>query len=215
MSGSGDVENCLTSLHDGVDDNVNGTDGDGLFVFTPSLSQAANTFRWAIGFLSADVNTDLSKPYRFIKIDNSAPSAKNVVNGRYRIWAELSQIGVKSGDVFNTAPTANQNALLDDLLLNMRNPEQLGDICKDLAYPFGPGCLLGVANNSGVNAPYLGSTRTGGLTPNPAGFYDITRPANLYTHATAGGTDGATVDHCRVPALPGGNRPMVSFINTY
>lgn len=187
MSAQGDVDNCLQALNDGA--NV-GT-------FTPYGTQipAAGGHRWAIGFSSADRNETNAKPFRFIKVDGIAPTLENVVKGRYRVWAELTQVGA--------APVAGTPAtnLAIDLLDNMRNANQLVSLTK--TFSWGTSGLLGIATSSAF--PPSHNSQINGLQ-NAA--FDPNRPVNPYTHGIAGGANGAGIDHCRMPALPGGARSM-------
>lgn len=185
-SGQGDVDNCLQALNDGAD----------VGTFTPyaSAKVPAGAFRWAIGTSSVDRNETKAKPFRYIKVDGYAPSLVNVVKGRYKYWGELTQVGAVSGG-------AQEVALATDIINNMKNADQLPTLNK--TFDWGVSGFLGIATSS-TFAP-TNTTAINGLM-NAA--FDPARPVNPYSHGTASGTNGAGIDHCRVPAIPGGARAM-------
>ncbi len=193
MSGSGDLENCLEGLNDAV------TKGSGSTIFTfPAVTNAfdpANTagpqsdFRWAVGIMSLDRNFALGKKYRFIKIDGSAPTAENVVNGKYKLWAELVSLGATSA-----------NPLAVDILKNLGSSDQI--VALNQAHPFGVSGFLGTATNPN----FLPSYDTA-IAPGTKLFaaWDSARPVNPWTHATA---TGVNLNHCRTPSIPGGTNAI-------
>jgi hypothetical protein len=205
--GAGDVLNCLDALNDGVDN----TTANPQFVFTNKLCNGgvcntspagtvlpAQAFRWAIGYGSLDVNAPstvtppntYTRKSRFIKIDGAAPSAHNVVEGKYKVWSELVQVG-------SITPAGSlQETLANDLINNMKDPTQIPSIA--LQYEFGQSSLLGIASST-TFAPTTNAT------------FDAARPVNPYSHGGAASTNGSGIDHCRVPTLPAGTRGMPSF----
>lgn len=78
-SGSGDVRKCLNDYNDGTATMSN-----------PVKPDSAATKRWAIGIQSLENNMSLADKYRFVKIDNYAPTLKNVHSGNYSDWAAQS-----------------------------------------------------------------------------------------------------------------------------
>jgi ABC-type phosphate transport system substrate-binding protein len=205
LSGSGDVDNCLVTFNDGLNTGT----------FTPYNQAPQKMFpdsatpgvanpaavRWAIGFLSVDRNDTNAKPYRYIKIDNYAPTLKNVVAGRYKVWAELTQVGN-----VNPLPTADSVLLANDIIANMKNADQLPTLNK--TYAWGVSGFLGIASSS--TFPPSFNTAINGLFN--AG-YDAARPVNPYSHAVAASVNGSGTDHCRVPTIPGGARAIPVFYN--
>ena len=198
-SGQGDVDNCLQSLDTGAD----------VGTFTPySLGRiaggaAATNYRWGIGFSSVDRNANNAKPFRFIKIDNVSPSLRNVVAGRYRVWAELTQVGNT-----NSFPTANSATLANDIITNMRNADQIAGL--KVTFPWGDSGLLGIASSTAF-AP-TGTNIINGLT---SAGYDPLRPVNPYSHGPSTTTNGSGIDHCRWPTIPAGTRAMPVFYPAY
>ena len=192
MRGAGDVDSCLSGLSTGanigtftwyttgVQDNVNGT----------------NNSRYAIGPQGTDRNTDLSNDYRFIKIDNASPSAYNIVAGRWTFFAEL--IAVSSSTI--AYPPAN--LLAADLLRLMSQPAHIANL-NALTFAANKGLqtwgkvagFMSVAPNYRYPATNLFTidniTNTG---------YDPAYPVSPYTHSKS---NGAALNHCRRPALPG------------
>jgi hypothetical protein len=205
-SSQGDVDNCLEALNNGADlGSFNAYSTSKLGVAGTVHTAGADKFRWALGTSSVDRNLSgfvcdstaafpgvacptgsYAKAFRYIKIDNAAPTLENVVTGRYRYWAELVNIGPVSG------------ALAADIIANMSNPAEISGI--NPKFSWGTSGLLGYAGNP--LAPPVGN----------AGL-DLLRPINPYTHAAEGGP--STIDHCRVTTVPPATstvpRPMPTF----
>jgi hypothetical protein len=189
MSGSGDLENCLIGLNNGA--------AQGTFTPFPAQTNGAG-FRWAIGIMGTDRNAagtltgTPAKAYRFIKIDGAAPSAANVVNGKYKFWSELAAVG----------PTST-NALAIDILANLGTASQINAL--NVTHNFGLSGFLGTATNA-TNLPTYDLAIAPGTLIN--GAFDALRPVNLYTHATAG---GVSLNHCRAPSIPTGAKAIQAF----
>ena len=195
-SSTGELENCLETM-----DGYKVSDGtfpgamvaNGTFPL-PTLVGTGN-FRWAVGIMNTDKNTSNTLPYRFVKIDGFSPSAKNVAQGKYKFWSELSLVGV--------APTATTNPLGYGLLELMKDPLTIAKANK-------------TSTNFGVTgylatAPYatFDVAGAGGALLNAA--FETVRPVNPFTHADMSNKAGS-VNHCRVAnvlsgakALPGLN----------
>jgi hypothetical protein len=182
MSGSGDLENCLTGLNSGA------------AVSTFTGPNVPTSFRWAIGILGTERNASNSLDYRFIKIDGASPSAKNVVNGKYKFWGELALVG-----------TTTTDALTVDLIANVKNANQISTVNVDNKN-FGITGYLGTPNNNAYLPTYnADASATGGKAGLISAAFDQNRPVNPYTHEVAA---GGSLNHCRTPAIPGGHRAI-------
>jgi hypothetical protein len=196
MSGSGDVESCLSGLNSGT----------AVGTFTPNTNQ-----RWAIGVMGVERNVAGTLPYRFIKIDGSAPSNHNVVEGRYRYWAQMGSVtGTAAGLPAVTDPLAVR------LLAQMKDPTQIQFMN---VYQTWKASATDVRASTG----FLGEARNGtnfsvtdGVGPATNGSpnlmnaaYDVTRPVNPYSHERTN-ADG-NPDHCRMPTIRKGLDIMPIF----
>lgn len=190
MSGTSDVESCLIGLNNAA------TVGTFTNPFT--------TPRWAVGILSVERNASGSQPFRFIKIDNVSPSAHNVAEGRYPLFAELVAL-TSPALPLSTFDTALFQAYTNPVIAGRQNilptwgrPGVRGDETG----------ALGVATAAGANAP----TNTNLINGFTNAAFDPARPVNPYSHATA---TGSGLNHCRVPTIPGGNRAIPAFYPVY
>ena len=192
MSGSGDLESCLIALNDYT---ATGT-------FTPLPAQTnGNGFRWAIGIMSLDRNSDVSKKYRFIKVDGYAPTAVNVVNGNYKIWAELVNLNPVAPIASGTGSTPS-STLAADILSNIGKADQIASL--NVTHPFGLSGFLGTA----TNANYLPTFDTVTGTQKLFAAFDSARPVNPWTHSTS---TGGSLNHCRTPSVPSGAKAVRAF----
>ena len=189
MSGSADTENCLVGLNNGA--------AQGTFSPYPITVPAvdAKPFRWAIGIMGVERNASGTLPYRFIKIDGFAPTARNVVEGKYKFWAE-------AGVMPPAGQTATTDPLALEILKNMTDPSLIANLN-----------VLHLWSTNGEKTGFLGIA--GSPTSNPAfaptfntltnglmgAAFDNARPVNPYSHTTA--TKG-NLNHCRVPTAPSG-----------
>jgi len=188
-TGAGELENCLETM-DGY--NVaNSTSGatmvaNGTFTPLPTFVGTAN-FRWAVGILNTDRNKNNALPYRFTKIDGFSPSNKNVAEGKYKFWSELSLVGV--------VPTAANNPLGAALVALMADPATIAksNVEQTNFATTGYLAIAGKATFDTVIAP-------GTLI---SAAYDKSRPVNPLTHADNLNTAGS-VNHCRVGNVLGG-----------
>ena len=176
MSGSGDLENCLEGLNDGAAKST--------FTPYPTMTNTSGP-RWAIGIMGVDRNSTVAKKYRFIKIDGFAPTAQNVVEGKYKLWAELVNVA---------ATTTNTLAL--DILANLGSSAQITAL--NVTHPFGISGFLGTANNT-LFPPSYDTAISPGTKLYAA--WDSARPVNPWTHTTAAGN---SLNHCRTPSIPTG-----------
>jgi len=183
MSGSGDLENCLEGLNDGA---LKGT-----FTPYPAMTNTSGP-RWAIGIMGLDRNSTVAKKYRYIKIDGVAPTAANVVAGKYKIWAEL----------VNVAATST-NPLALDILANLGSATQITSL--NVTHPFGISGFLGTATNPAFLPTYDVAIAPGTLIQSA---FEAVRPVNPWTHATA---TGGALNHCRTPSIPTGAKAIPAF----
>ncbi|MFA5983131.1 MAG: substrate-binding domain-containing protein [Methylococcaceae bacterium] len=192
MSGAGDVESCLEGLNNGT----------AVGTFNVGGAAPFSSFRWAIGIQGVERNTDGSRAYRFIKIDNVSPSAHNVAEGRYPDWAEL--VAVSASATITTDPLASA------IVTTMSNPATIGSFLNVTHTWGGIAGFLGVATNSAF-APTSTALIAPGTLLN-AGF-DAARPVNPYSHSASNGQD---LNHCRLPTIPGGQtRAIPAFYPVY
>lgn len=197
MSGSGDVESCLSGLNSGT--------AVGTFDLNPDPNVAVapfTTFRWAIGIQGIERNTNGSIPYRFIKIDNASPSAHNVVEGRYNFWAELVAVSATS--------TITNDPLASAIVATMSNPSTIGNFLNVTHTWGGVTGFLGVATSTAFPPTSTAAIAPGTLL-NAA--FDTARPVNPYSHVTS---IGGSLNHCRLPTIPGGQtRAIPAFYPVY
>jgi hypothetical protein len=203
MAGSGDLENCLEGLNDGVEKKGTGSNnsfspyptllpvanGSTIVTVPQTLPLATNSFRWAIGIMGTERNASESKRYRFIKIDGVSPKSENVVNGKYKFWGEA--VSLPSASVL-------PDALAPLLLTTMRDPLKIANL--DVTHAWGVTGYLGVAGCSTCLAANLPTFNTA-LNGQMGASWNEARPSNPYTHQTSG---LGSLNHCRVPTLPAG-----------
>ncbi|PPD37017.1 MAG: hypothetical protein CTY18_01495 [Methylomonas sp.] len=189
MSGSGDVESCLSALNSGA----------AVGTFTP---YPVTGFRWAIGIQGIERNTNGSIPYRFIKIDNVSPSAHNVSEGRYHFWAELVAVSATG--------TITNDPLASAIVATMSNPATIGSFLNVTHTWGGVTGFLGVATSTAF-PPTSTAVIAPGTLLNAA--FDAARPVNPYSHVAASGGD---LNHCRLPTIPSGQgRAIPAFYPVY
>ncbi len=187
MSGSGDLENCLEGLNDGV---TKATFTLPTLISTGNASASVANARWAIGIMGLDRNSTVAKKYRFIKVDGFAPTAQNVVEGKYKIWAEL----------VNVAATST-NPLALDILANLGSASQITAL--NVTHPFGLSGFLGTANNTNFPPSYDAAIAPGTKL---YAAWDAARPVNPWTHTTS---TGNALNHCRTPSIPTGGQVAI------
>ena len=174
---SGIVDECLKELQGG---------GNGVG------TAFNNTYgvRWAVGIQSLEKATTTSTLYRFVKVDGVAPTLANVVNGKYRDWAENTfQYG--TNHVFSSTAAENTalKALTDAVIKSSGAPEVMAKLNEGFGHTFIPtlattqkGAYLAVPTNYAAQAN---------------GAFLSTRPVNPYSHATS----ALSANNCRVPAV--------------
>lgn len=162
---SGSVGNCLDELNDGSN-AANGFD---------------NTYgvRWAVGIQSLEKKTAVSSNFRFVKVDGVAPTLANVVNGKYKDWAENTfQYWT---DHFSDA---NLKKLTNAIITSAGAPEVMAALNAGFTHTFTatPGAFLAVPTS---------------FAPEANGAFNASRPVNPYSHATA----AASTNACRAPTI--------------
>lgn len=177
-SGSSDVDRCL-------DDFNNGTNIQGV---NPFLRQA-----WAIGLQSTEKNATLSRNYRFVKIDNIAPTLDNAASGKYMDVAEQTfqwrSIGA-SADPANDISVDQQN-ILETIAAGAASPDTLAgpNLNQKFAHTWGQaGYLALTSNGHSIDAD-----------PATAGIQIdlINHPVTPYSHKTATGS----LNNCISPVI--------------
>ncbi len=197
MSGSGDVESCLAGLNTGA--------ASGTFTPYPTVLNSAvvapgtSNARWAIGVLGVERNASGSLPYRFVKIDGFAPNAQNVVEGKYRFWAELV-------NVVGTTPTTDQLAIA--LLKSLSSPISIASLNVTQTWGGITGFLGEATNPDTTLQPTNFAPATNGSATLLNAAFDSVRPVNPFTHQTPAGAD---LNHCRVPTIPAGTRVLPAY----
>ena len=191
---SSDVENCLSTMdgYDEVAKTYPASMPSNYNFIAPTLVNGGS-FRWAVGILNSERNSTNLLPYRFVKIDGFSSSAKNVAQGKYKFWTELSIVG--------PVPTMGAGF---GLIKIMKDP---AIIAKANKTPTNLGATTGYLGTA-ENATYDSAIAPGTLV-NAA--FDPLRPVSPFTHADKTNKVG-TVNHCRVanvliskPAVPGLN----------
>ncbi|WP_262963880.1 hypothetical protein [Methylobacter psychrophilus] len=172
---SGVVDECLNELQDGT--NTVGTAFDNSY-----------GVRWAVGIQSMEKKTATTSKYRFVKVDSVAPTLANVVNGKYRDWAENTfQYGTAHVFSSNSAENTALKALTDAIIKSSGAPEVMAKLNTGFAHTFIP-----VAANQGA---YMAVPSNYAIEAN--GAFLSSRPVNPYSHATP----ALSVNNCRVPSV--------------
>ncbi len=172
---SGIVDECLNELQDGVN-NIGAT--------------FDNTYgvRWAVGIQSLEKKTTTASKYRFVKVDGVAPTLANVVNGKYRDWAENTfQYGTAHVFSSNAAENTALKALTDAIIKSSGAPEVMAKLNTGFGHTFIP-----VAANQGA---YMAVPTNYAIEAN--GAFLSSRPVNPYSHASS----VASINNCRVPTI--------------
>ncbi|PPD29623.1 MAG: hypothetical protein CTY19_17025 [Methylomonas sp.] len=171
VSGSGDMELCLTDFDRGTNTalTVTSTNPD---VFNtannPGLVRA-----WAIGNQSLENNATHARPYRFIKIDGVAPTLQNVFTGAYFDWVELTY-------QYRKAISQDKKTLIEKIAKDAGAPSIIASVLNPtFVHPFGASGYL-------ANGNVFPFTQT----------LDLNAPVNPYSHAVAG-----SLSNCQVPVI--------------
>ncbi|MCK9606093.1 MAG: hypothetical protein M0R33_06530 [Methylomonas sp.] len=162
-SSSGTLSECLRELDSGL--NTVGT----------AFNNTYGT-RWAVGIQGLEKNADQTEDWRFIKIDNVAPTLENVAKGKYHDWAELTFQYSKT-HVFD----AGEKTIVDEFIKAASNPAVLVTLNAGNVHPFGA-------------SGYLASPKN--YAPEINGQFAATYPVNPFSHATT----SQGVNNCRIPA---------------
>ena len=178
---SGDVDTCL---------DIAGTLGNAAAVpsnVATGVAGSPGNNRWAVGLQSLEKNFLVGGVYplnyRFVKIDNVAPTLANAANGKYLDWVEttyqwrkvpVEAVPALTGDELDLVSTIANNAGKADIVRTVVNP--------DFVYSFGQSGYLALDATIGTNAPTYPFVATNPVTP--------------YTHTIGGG-----VDNCRTPVI--------------
>lgn len=184
MLESGDLEFCQDDLDKGAATIKDAVSGE----FVNTVGNTA----WSIGNQSLEKNSDKLKNYRFVKVDGVAPTLKNVANGSYKDWVELTwqyrKATVPAGAARNNRGIASDNgipqgdvfAIVDTVIKNAGSPTKLNSLANK-THDFGRSGYLAVAAN--------GYTFTDALVE--------TAPVNPYSHVGTG-----KLDNCSAPVRP-------------
>lgn len=171
------TENCLDDFNDGS--NVAGLNASGDKV-------------WAISMLTTERNADLSRNYRYIKIDGFAPTVAEVAAGHYSYFSEAAYAWRK----VDPKPSADQEVILEKITTDATSPAVFGALNALTPQPWAPGTEAGY---------FIAVTSQGYPVTHP---FDPTQPVTPYTHAP----NGATVDNCRnlqVDDSANGKQPLL------
>lgn len=154
-AGGTDLGRCL-------DDFNNGTNNSG--------QNSSLTHRWAIGLQFTTENVDLSKDYRYVKIDGIAPTIQNVAAGDYPYYAEESfQWRTDITTLTNASTTSDKNdteTLMNYIATTAVTPTALAAINTSYIHTWGQGGWLAIPG-----------------TFTPSNPFDINNPVNTSTRA--------------------------------
>ncbi|MBS1212814.1 MAG: uncharacterized protein H6R26_1431, partial [Proteobacteria bacterium] len=135
---------------------------------------------WAIGVQSTEKNVDLSKGYRFVKIDGAAPTLEQTYAGHYMDFAEVTYQWRKAA--FN-GPTGDLLKIIQKIASDAGKPSIIAANNAKFKHAFGDGGYLAVSKSG---------------FPVPAnGIFDATNPVTPYTHAPG----SLSLNNCRAPVI--------------
>ncbi len=158
-AGGSDLGRCL-------DDFSNGTNNSG--------QNSGTVKRWAIGLQFTTENADLSKDYRFVKIDGVAPTIQNVAAGDYPYYAEESfQWRTDINTLHNASTTSDKNdtvTLMQYIANTAVSPAALAAINTSYVHSFGQGGWLAIPSSTFV----------------PSNPFSLSNPVNTSTRAPFG-----------------------------
>ncbi|MDD5036229.1 MAG: hypothetical protein PHE55_15885, partial [Methylococcaceae bacterium] len=132
---------------------------------------------WAIGMLTTERNTNLSKNYRYIKIDGYAPTIQQAAAGHYLYFSEAAYLWRKA----DPQPTGDQLVIIQKIAKDATSPTIFGQLNAAIGHKWGTGAYLAVS---------------------PQGYpvvhpFDPANPITPYTHAPG----GLNLDNCRIPQV--------------
>lgn len=158
-AGGTDLGRCL-------DDFSNGTNNSG--------QNGGLIKRWAIGLQFTTENADLSKDYRFVKIDGVSPTIQNVAAGDYPYYAEESfQWRTDISTLTNATTTSDKNdtvTLMQFIASNAVTPTALAAVNTSYVHTFGQGGWLAIPSATFV----------------PSNPFSLSNPVNTSTRAPFG-----------------------------
>lgn len=140
---------------------------------------------YAIGVVSTEKNTNSAKGYRFVKIDGVAPTAANVVAGKYGFWEEQTYLVPKAGKLGATAAGSAENAIVNFIVNSTVKASSLINL-QAAPHQFGQAGLVALSSNAGNT---FGATVGG---PAPAKSISV----GSFTHIS-----GTNLDDTRQPIL--------------
>jgi ABC-type phosphate transport system substrate-binding protein len=195
-SGSGDVRRCLNDYNNGT-----------ATMTTPVKPDTAATRRWAIGVQSLENNANLADAYRFIKINGTAPTLKNMHNGQYEDWAAQSMQWRTNSDTYVWgAPRQLENN-------NQGSTAKGADIKR--IFNFLRDSWITVTSVVSLNVNYNHSFGQSGWliegrsTLRPDNILNVNRPVATYTRSPAGAPN-----HCQAPVKPAGTTVTTNLLIT-
>ena len=187
-----DVEACLSDFANGTNIGRQETPGSSPSTFTVVINPTSAT-AWAIGQQSLENNANLSKNYRFIKINGVAPTLDMVFRGKYEHWVENTC-------QWRNSASADIRTVVSKICTDFGRPQILAqELNVNFVHPFGASGYLADSNEFAF-----------GDVLNPA------LPVVPFSHAP----DNAKLANCRVPvqsrtytSVPANktNRPIRGF----
>ncbi len=171
VSGSGDMELCLTDFANGTvtAKQITTTNPD---VFNTNVN-TANTTAWAIGMQSLENNSQHTRPYRFVKIDGVAPTLENVFKGKYMDWVEYTY-------QYRKAISTDKKTIIEKIAKDAGAPSILAtELNISFVHPFGASGYLANGNNFSYSHTL-----------------NLNAPINPYSHAVKG-----SLSNCQVPVI--------------
>jgi hypothetical protein len=172
---------CTTTALGGVQKLQAGTSDD----LAACLSSYETNSAYGIGYLTTDYTPTAGDGYRWVKIDGYTPSLKNVADGKYKMWSELSlnyntTAGIAADNLafYNTLKAASANAVF------------MGEVVKNLPQVTSglwTGGIIGAfpntKNQAGWGLPVAAVLPVAGRTDSAL----LSNPANALTRATTTG----------------------------
>ncbi|MCQ8103513.1 hypothetical protein NP590_05290 [Methylomonas sp. SURF-2] len=171
VSGSGDMELCLTDFARGTNTakKVTSTNPD---VFTTDVNPSLAT-GWAIGMQSLENNATHTRPYRFVKVDGVAPTLENVFKGRYMDWVEYTF-------QYRKAISQDKKTVIAQIAKDAGAPSIIAtELNSGFVHPFGPSGYLANGNNFSYSHTL-----------------NLNAPVNPYSHEVKG-----SLSNCQVPVI--------------
>ncbi|NOT12381.1 MAG: hypothetical protein HOP23_11215 [Methylococcaceae bacterium] len=187
VSGSSDIENCLTDFSNGTNLGRQQNASPDLGNFTTVINTGGTTppvapgaTGWAIGQQSMENNAGAipAKNYRFIKIDGVAPTLENAFRGKYMHWSEPTY-------QWRNDASVDKRTVVQKIATDAASPAVLAsDLNPTFVHAFGASGYLANGNNFAFTHVF-----------NPAS------PVMPYSHAA----DGAALNNCKVPVMTRAN----------